>query len=305
MRWRLLLGMVLTAVAALLLQRRVNVERAAYLEAEEERPFVPPLPEVVRLMALGYENLVADVYWIGTIQYYENAWDHHRKPRDLYAMTNFLTDVDPHYCMAYFYAGLALMNNHMDSRDFIALLTKGSSDDSCPTSWRNPFLLSYYYIFELQDFQSAAPWMRRACILHQGHKLYCSLATRLESITGEPEEGIALLRETMASNDDPTANYVFSQRLQELEAKIIERDLTAAVKRYAERHGAPPTRLSDLFAEGPVIGTPPAQYQALKYSSLPPHPMVDHHFIFDRDAGVVRSDPPLNLGLNVNPQMGH
>jgi hypothetical protein len=303
-KWRFLVALIIVAPAILLLQRQVNVLKGNYLE-EQERPFVPPEPEFVRVATLGYQNLVADMYWLRTIQYRENCYDRGKFPKDLYLMTEFLTDLDPHYCLAYFYSGLALIDGHGEQKEIVSLLSKGCLEDNCPGYWKNPFLLSYYYAFELQDFEHATPYMKQACKWHQGHKLYCGLASRLESVSGAPELGIEMLREAMALNQDPDSLNYFQEKLAEPNTKIIERDLTAAAQRYTERRGSPPARLEDLFLEGPVMGQPPAGYQARPYSQVPPHPLAGHTFIYDPDRNVVRSDPPVNLAPKFNPRTKH
>jgi hypothetical protein len=304
MRRRLAAGMAVCAVLAVLLQRQVDLARAEYLAEQEERPFVPPLPGVVKLLSLGYENLMADMYWIETIQYYENCWDHKRFPKDLYAMTNFITDLDPNYCLAYFYGSLHLIENYGDQDEIIALLIKGSREDACPGYWRDPYLLGYYYAFELKDFESAAPWMRKTCELQpQAKKLYCGLASRMEAIRGEPEVGIELLREMKTANEDPDAILYFNNRIEQLQAKIVERDLTAGVKSYEQRHGSAPADLADIFRDGPVVGAAPAGYKTQMYRAVPPHPLENHRFVYDREADVVCSDPPVELKPKLNPKM--
>lgn len=288
--------MAVCALLALLGQRQVNAERKVYLAGAEERPFVPPLPEVVKLLTLGYTNLAADWFWIETIQYYENCSDHKRFPKDLYTMADFITDLDPHYCLAYFYASLSLIQNVGERGQIIALLEKGSREDACPDYWRNPFLLGYYYAFELREYKNAAPWMRKACELQKmGLKSICGLASRLEAVSGEPEDGIVLLQDVIKAKAAPEDEFYFQNRLLQLEAKIVERDLTGGIKRYEQLHGAPPAELADVFKDGPVIGTPPAGYLPIRYTAVLPHPLEGHAFVYDREKDQVRTDPPMDL----------
>jgi tetratricopeptide (TPR) repeat protein len=289
------LGIALLALFILMLMFQVQVDqrKSMYLMGESHA-FVPPLPHLVRAGSLGYYNLAADLYWLRTIQYRETCADENRTPKDLYAMTDFLTDLDPRYCLAYFYTGLALMEQGSDRHEIISILSKGVQN--CEGKWQNAFLLGFYYYFVLEDYEAAAHYMDLACRWHQGHKLYCSLAARIRTVAGKPELGVQLLQQMLAENRDSFSAATLERRLKVLETKIIERDLTAAVETYRLQHGTYPERVADLFTPGPVLGSPPEGFPARLYRSVPDHPLPGHAFVYDPETHEVRSDPRVEYG---------
>jgi len=294
MRSRLLLALVVVSLVIVELQFEVNVIREDFL-AGEERPFVPPLPQFVKAASLGYHNVIADAYWLRTIQYKEGRADRKLPFDDLYKMVDFVTELDPGHCPAYFYAGFNIAYAGGDDREVISILEKGTDALYCEHYWKNPFTLAFFYYFKLGENENAAHYMEIACKRHHGHMLYCNLAARIRAMAGQPELGIQLLDEMIKQVDEEHVLVQYRRRIEELRAAIHERDLTNAVKQYEQSRGTLPETLEDLFIDGPVAGTPPRGFRAFVYHGVPPHPLPDHTYVYDGEKGTVKSDPPLSI----------
>ena len=66
-----------------------------------------PTPAQARLMSLGYENAVADFYWVKALQYYTDQGQAANRYKNLADYLDLVIGVDPDYEYAYKFAGLA------------------------------------------------------------------------------------------------------------------------------------------------------------------------------------------------------
>jgi tetratricopeptide (TPR) repeat protein len=113
--------------------------------------------------ALGFEGLLADWYWMQSLQYIGNKVinstdeviniDDMRSmnPRLLYPYLDNATDLDPHFITAYSYGAVVLPA--IDPAKAIALTEKGIANN--PDEWRLYQYLGYIY-WRTKDYKKAA-----------------------------------------------------------------------------------------------------------------------------------------------------
>jgi tetratricopeptide (TPR) repeat protein len=134
-------------------------------------------PSVVKRMALGYENLLADFYWMRTIQYYGRRDDANKRPvrfKNLSTLLDITTTLDPYLFDAYRMGSVFLAEPNPigagQPQEAIKLLDKGISAN--PGDWRYWYDKGFIYYWFLKDFNAAgkawhegsrvpdaAPWM--------------------------------------------------------------------------------------------------------------------------------------------------
>ncbi|HUT54812.1 MAG TPA: hypothetical protein VM658_15580 [bacterium] len=267
--------------AVLELQREVDVLKTDFI-LTANRPFVPPLAQGVKLASLGYQTVVADMYWLRTIQYRSARDDRKQYPADLYAMGDFITDLDPRYHLVYFFTGLNIMFEGGPKEQVIAILQKG--EKNCPDYWRTPFLLGFYYFMILEDYEDAAAHLEKTAEITK-NKFHSLLAARVRAMGGDPETAIAFLDEMKKQTQDARSIRLFDRRIQQLQAKVLEGKLSALVEEYHARRGSYPSDFEDLVAAGLL-------------RQVPPHPVPGHAFVYDAEKKIVGSDPPLDLEVH-------
>jgi tetratricopeptide (TPR) repeat protein len=243
---------------------------------------VPPLAEGVKLASLGYQNLIADTYWLRDIQYRAACDERDEYPADLYAMGNFITDLDPRYQLVYFFTGLNLLFEGGPKDQVISILEKGEKNR--PDYWRTPFLLGFYYFMVLGDYEDAAVHLEKTAEITK-NKFHSLLAARVRAMGGDPETAIAFLEEMRKQTQDPNSIEQFDRRIRQLQAREMEQKLSALVVRYHSLRGVYPQRLTDLAAAGLLL-------------KVPPHPVAGHVFVYDAEKKEVGSDPPLGLAVH-------
>ena len=92
--------LLMGAIVALQIVR----ERAAPLSSGEEELLYVRSPEAMKRMALSYDSLLADVYWIRAIQHYggiKRSEDPDKNYALLYPLLDLTTSLDPLFNTAY------------------------------------------------------------------------------------------------------------------------------------------------------------------------------------------------------------
>lgn len=238
----------------------------------EELEFLPK-PEIVKLMVLGYDQIVADILWLRVIQYIgervqtEKGWQWFIHTLDI------ITYLDPQFVYAYQFGGLILSviaSKPVESNSF---LLKGMEIDN--ERWVFPFLIGYNYFDYFKDYRKAAMYIGIASRLEGSPFFLTQFAARLYATAGTPENGIVFLEQMIKSTDDETARGKLETRLKEL---IIERDiniLERCVKIFKDTYGYIPESLKSLVQKG-----------IIKY--LPEDPFGGYYYL-DKEKQIVKT----------------
>jgi len=279
MRKILFIVLVLIACSTVLLQTQADRGKER-LKREEGGVFIPPRPDYIKHLSLGYHTLLADVYWLRSVQYLAEATRENEVPQGLYPMARFITELDPRFAMAYYFTGLNLMIYGGDSEQTIDILERGARNT--PQYWKTSFALGFYYFFVLQEPGKAATHMERACRYRKDYT--CMLAARMKSQAGDPDTAIGLLMGMRDQIKEKRFKRSLEQRTKELLAIKREGELTQQVGLYHEKTGKWPDSIQDLIVAGIINKTPG-------------HPLPEHRFVYDPEHRRIVSDPPVVKGV--------
>lgn len=227
---------------------RVNLaldERVEELRADGD---VGPLPDgkVLRVLSLGFERLVADLFWLRTVYYVGS--DSSAKVRYPAAerLANLVTDIDPSFRTVYVVMSNALDGLRGDPDAGIRLLQKGIKHVDY---WKLHFMLGFSYFMEKLDYVSAGEQMRLAA--EKGGPPYLPLlSARLYAQGGEPETALAFIQARLEATELPEARRALEKRYWDL---WISRDLKAidtAIAAYRRDREEDPRELSALVDAG-------------------------------------------------------
>lgn len=119
-------------------------------------------------IALAYDALAADVYWVRTIQHY--GGDRLARARGgpkyelLYPLLDMTTTLDPHFEIAYRFGAIFLAEPSPGgpgrADQAIALLQKGIA--ATPRKWEYYHDTAFVYLWRLNDHAAAARWFQLA-----------------------------------------------------------------------------------------------------------------------------------------------
>jgi tetratricopeptide (TPR) repeat protein len=159
--------------------------------------------EAVKRLALDFDALWADVYWIRAIQHYggERLHDVGRRNYELlFPLVDLTTTLDPYFSIAYRFGAIFLSEAPPGGPgrpdQAIALLRKGVAAQ--PGKWQYPHDIAFVYYWHFRDFDTAAMWFQRAAELRDAPNWLKPLAA---SVLG-------------AGSDRASARFLWNQILQ-------------------------------------------------------------------------------------------
>ncbi len=209
----------------------------------------------VKKMALGYEGLIADVYWMRTIQYYGRREEAARRPvryKNLGTLLDITTTLDPDLLDAY-RAGSNFLSEADpvgagQPEEGIKLLDRGISLH--PEEWRLRFDKGFVYFWFLKDFKAAGNVWAEAGRLATAPPWMASLAAMALSRGGAVDTARALWERQY--QESSRADIKENARNHLLSLQVAENiwALEYFLAKYRENTGSFPRRLDDMVAAG-------------------------------------------------------
>ena len=208
----------------------------------------------LRKLAPGFEDLLADFYWLRTVQYFgqQRAFGVSKTYALLEPLIEVTTDLDPKLEVAYRYGALFLCEpwpqGKGDPQAGIRMLEKGVRN--LPQSWRLRQDLGYYRYLFLGDAAGGARVLIEAARLPGAPFFLETLAGAILAQGGERHASRMIWQRLyeQAESDFARENARFNLlRLDGLDALDT---LNAAVQRYVASHGRPPEGPEELVAAG-------------------------------------------------------
>jgi tetratricopeptide (TPR) repeat protein len=218
-------------------------------------------PEMVRRVALGFDGVAADTYWIRTLQHYGGtklSSNPHKAYEQLYPLLDLTTSLDPHFDIAYKFGAIFLSERYPNGPNrpdlAIALLMKGLAAQ--PEEWQFAQQIGFVYYWWLNEYQEAAAWFLRAAAIPGAPDWLKPLAAVTLAQGGNRASSRQLWQQVAAAADDAWLQRQAQQRLQQLDALDQIDQLVQLARVYVQRHGAIPRTWHDMMAAGLLRGVP-------------------------------------------------
>jgi len=218
-----------------------------------------PSPRVLKVLSLGYDGLLADVYWTRAVQYFgaKHVLGAAEYPL-LGPLLEIATVLDPHLTIAYefganFLAAKPPFGAGMPQRA-IQLAEYGIRNN--PNDWRLYYDLGFIYYLELKDYAKAADAFAHGSKLPDAHPFLKVIAAQMAQHAGELQMAKLLWATAYQSTTDRDirANAVSHLRALEVDEEVT--NLETLVSSYRERTGHWPASFSELEAIGMLRGVP-------------------------------------------------
>jgi tetratricopeptide (TPR) repeat protein len=249
------LALVLFAAAVALHAMQPRADIGALGEGGEQLLYIQS-PQTARHLALSYDSLLADIYWIRALQYFgstrlSNTTDK-RYPL-LYPLLDFTTSLDPHFDIAYRFGAIFLAEPEPGGAgrpdQALALLQKGLRTQ--PDKWQFAHDIGFIYYWWLRDYPAAAEWFGRASKLPDSPNWLPVLAAVVLARGGERASSRQLWEGIR--NDASLEEYLRNQatfRLQQLDALDQLDALQRLTARYAMQYGKAASSWNELGRAG-------------------------------------------------------
>jgi len=254
MTGRLPTAPVLVAVAVLLgaaVTTQVQRDRRFATDQPAEQVLFVQSPAVARRLALSYDLLAADVYWIRALQHFGKARKTTGQTRDyplLYPLLDMATGLDPYFNIAYRFGAVFLSEAKPSGpgRPDLAekLLLKGLA--ARPTKWEYMQDIGFVHFWAMQDFKGAAEWFERGSQIPGAPWFLKPLAATTLAQGGHRSASRTLFRVLAESGENDWMRKDAARRLRQLDAMDAIDELRRIVEGYRARGGAMPVTWEGL-----------------------------------------------------------
>ena len=211
-----LTSLVITIVivsSLFVLQVRIDDERQSWVQ-EEELMYLPS-GKVLKIISLGFDEVVADILFIRMIDYFGKHSASDRTYVWLYHMADLVTDLDPKFRFPYIFAGLMLNLEANQFENARTILIKGMNE--FPNDWYFPFALGINYFFHDGDFTRAADSLEDASKLPGSPKYLIGFANKLRREGATKEAALVFLKHLYESFGDKGIRKILKERIKEIE----------------------------------------------------------------------------------------
>ncbi len=116
-------------------------------------------PDSVKTFSLGFDRLIADLYWLSFVQYYgDRKACFQDKYRQAPAYLNLICKIDPHFIQAYWFASFVLAADLNMKKEADDLLKYGIEQN--PDNWTLPYIAGFNQYLYMRNAAAAAKYYR-------------------------------------------------------------------------------------------------------------------------------------------------
>lgn len=217
-----------------------------------------PSAQVLHRLSLGYDGLVADIYWTRAVQYFGKK--HIAKSEHyglLYPLLDITTTLDPHLEPAYEFGATFLSQRGREGagqpEKAIALLNKGVAAN--PDQWRLWWSMGFVYYFELKDYTAAAHALEKASSL-PGSPDFKPVAGMMAQRGGDLQLAHEMWSITYQTATQKDVKRNAERHLMAIESDLFVTALERAVAAFRQGRGSNPQSWQEMVVAGYLRGVP-------------------------------------------------
>ena len=204
--------------------------------------------------ALGAEGLIADWYWILSLQYLGGKIMDSEdgtiridnlstlNPRLLYPYLENATELDPHLSAAYSFGATVLPA--IDTEKAIELTEKGIRNN--PENWRLFQYLGYIH-WNRKDYAAAAETYEKGSKIPGAPPFMRQMVAAMNAAGGSRETARAIYSQMLNESEDEQSKANAQVRLNELDSMDEIEAANGILADFQERVGRCPVRISEIF----------------------------------------------------------
>ena len=249
--------LLFSLAGSVLLLRRIDQARS---HAPLEEVLYLNSPKWVKRLSLGYDGLLADIYWTRAVQYFGSR--HVSRAADyklLAPLLEITTALDPKLIVAYQFGANFVAPNPPEGAGMpdkaVALLEYGIRNN--PDNWKLYYELGFiYYYMKPTDYAKAAESFERGTKVPNAHPFLRVLAAQMAQHAGEIETSRMLWQTAYATTQE---DLMRKNAIAHLRALKVDEDITGLEKmvtQYEEQTGRLPPSINVLIGTGMLLGVP-------------------------------------------------
>ncbi len=261
--WIALLAAPALFLAICPLQARIDSQSSALLRPQPE--LLMRSPKLLKNLSLGYDSLLADIYWTRTVQYYGTKLARHDPNFDLLTpLLDLTTALDPHLIVAYKFGAIFLAEPSpvgAGRPDLAAdLIRRGIAAN--PSEWSLWATLGFNDYWYLKDYRKAADAYLEGSKQPGEQDWMRGMAAKILEEGGSTKNSRFLWAQIYQSTQEPALRKNALAHLQALNAEEDAKHLEDLAAQFKQRFGRNPASIREMIAAGMLRGEPvdPAGY---------------------------------------------
>ncbi|MGE3842787.1 MAG: hypothetical protein AB7I50_14520 [Vicinamibacterales bacterium] len=235
-------GLVIAGLLSAAIGLQVWRERAFPRDVAEETVLYLASGPALQRIALSFDALLADVYWIRAIQHYggtRRSDDPQKRYHLLYPLLSLAASLDPLFTVVYRFGAIFLAEpwpgGPGQPDQAVALLQRGL--EARPAYWRYMQDIGFVYYWSNHDYRKAAEWFQRGADV-PGAPIWMRSLTATTLAQGGDRSTSRLLWRSLAEGDADWLKRESVRRLQQLDA-LDALDQLQPLVRQAVAQGLP------------------------------------------------------------------
>ncbi len=241
--------------------RRVTTGEVLYLSS----------PKLLKRLSLGYNGLLADVYWTRAVQYFGSQ--HHTGTTDyplLAPLLRITTELDPHLLVAYEFGANFLApfppNGAGLPADAINLMQYGIQNN--PDDWKLYYGLGFINYMERKDYKAAEDAFIRGSKVPNAHPALKVLAAKMAQHAGDDQMARALWTTTYQTSSDQLVRSTALAHINALQSDRVVTQLESLVAQFKAKTGRLPAGFRE-FVLMSVLAAEPTDPFGHSYKLMP------------------------------------
>jgi hypothetical protein len=209
-------------------------------------------PKMLKRLSLGYEGLLADLYWTRVVQYFGGIHRHGGgQYKLLWPLLNITTQLDPHLIPAYEFGGTFLVakppNGAGAPQQAVELVKFGIENN--PSDWHLYYDLAFIY-YDMKDYRNSAQAFLRGSQLPGAHPFLKIMAANMAQHGGDLATARMMWTATYQTTHDDMirANAVAHLRAIQADAEVTQLDQIVQI--YHKRTGKFPAGFAEIVSVG-------------------------------------------------------
>lgn len=250
----LTLPLIIAALLFLAFQIQKNLDNSRKRHKKEGIDIIVPSGQYMKIAVLGYNNVIADLYYLKAHQYVGTQEVRKADFPQLYPIIDLVTDLDPKFLSPYLFGGLALSLQGLHVDESILILKKAYKMD--PNVWQTAFYLGFNYFFYLQEYETAAKYISKAASQPGAPDYFGPLVASLYAESKKADMAIDFLKELRETTKDEDAKKDIDARIILAEVTRDAQFLEDAIERFKKKYNKMPNTLDDLTKKGIIDNIP-------------------------------------------------
>ena len=244
---------------ALLARLQVKIDSSSRAYADESEDLLLQSGRALQRMSLGYDSLVADIYWTRAVQYYGARAGVEGSQFTLHwPMLDIATTLDPKLIVAYRFGAIFLSEPSPTGAGrtdlAVQLVKKGMAAN--PDNWYLAGDLGFLYSWRLKDYPAAAQAYIDGSKIPGAPSWMKIMAALVAQSGGSIQTSRMIWTEVYNSTQDKTVRERAMETLRGLRALEDEQQLDRLAQEYKDRLGHFPSTTNDLRDAGLIRGNP-------------------------------------------------